>query len=52
MARSRPNHLVVHFSQIHNTMQQDIDPIWFGQKTAKDQMPTVEQDIQAILARG
>jgi len=47
-----PNHLVVHFSQIHNTMQQDIDPIWFGQKTAKDQMPTVEQDIQAILARG
>ncbi len=44
-----PNHLIVNFSEIHNRMVQDTDPIFFGQKTAKDQMPTVQDDITTVL---
>ena len=44
-----PNHLIVNFSEIHNRMVQDTDPIFFGQKTAKDQMPTVQDDVTSVL---
>jgi len=44
-----PNHLIVNFSELHNKMQNDLDPIFFGQKTAKQQMPVAEQDANSVV---
>lgn len=46
-----PNHLIVNFSEIVNKMSNDIDVIMFGTKTAAQQMPVVQSDIDNVLAQ-
>lgn len=46
-----PNHLIVNFSQIVNTMQKYIDAIYFGKGTAASELSTAQTQINAILAQ-
>jgi hypothetical protein len=43
------DHVIVHFGKMYSKMQQDLQPIYLGQITAKQQMPVLQQDVQQII---
>jgi len=47
--QAAPDHVIANFGQIYDTLQQDLDPLYLGQKTAKQQMPVLQRDEMQVI---
>jgi multiple sugar transport system substrate-binding protein len=46
-----PNHLIVNFSQISNTLQKYLDAIYYGQGTVTKELTAAQAAVNAIVAQ-